>query len=633
MPIEVQQLKPYKSLLLAHLEEGYSNSIVDSVIGDFKSQFAFSSDPDLNIGVEKPSEIRRVELPATGRFDELEVGFLLYEERREPPWLRLGGGIADLFNHLLLVCRRDGLVAIYLSDPRRRGAIVKAIKEKQGSGFSHLELLHRRELNDAFVKGPTRTLWLEGIHPPVSVKADSKVLIGQNLRDALDPLGDQTYYFTAARSSVPELGLPIGVSARGSRVWVGPSREWDDFAVTVCSLMHHYDSNASADPMPVVALPIEQEEAPQLEKAFDLHLMAPELLDEAADIDEQKRQVMERWAYSSRFEILSAQGDCLQARVWLQNEPLATVEFQVNASDPTDVRVAAEVVGTEAPVSDELLEEEKVSREELLKELEEVTNKAGWLKIWYESGHTCSEGEIFRMRFLDLPFLNYQWEDFSRWNISLEKFWKGKIPDDPFSAIDGSDSLFSWVKAHWPAGNPYSRWRGWLACDDGAMEIADFIHLDDQRRPPLLSLVHVKAADIKTDSQSGIPKADRGLKVSAYQVVTAQALRNLRYLYRPNVAADLAKGLEHKIGQLVWHDGSKSTREKMLDALSKIGHSYQRQIIILQPQVMQSRIKAVRSNPKHPDLPALQQLDSLLLSAEASCRDVQAYFKVVADRN
>ena len=56
-------------------------------------------------------------------------------------------------------------------------------------------------INAAFVRGKAPT-WLSATHRRTTVKADSKVLSGIDLRDALNPVEDQSYYFTAARCGV-----------------------------------------------------------------------------------------------------------------------------------------------------------------------------------------------------------------------------------------------------------------------------------------------------------------------------------------------------------------------------------------------------------------------------------------------
>jgi hypothetical protein len=205
-----------------------------------------------------------------------------------------------------------------------------------------------------------------------------------------------------------------------------------------------------------------------------------------------------------------------------------------------------------------------------------------------------------------------------------EKFWPSKLPPNPETIIGTEDSLFSWVKNNWRGpGAPISATSGWLACDDGAMEIADFIHLDDHSNPPVLSLIHVKGAKSR--------EASRGISVSAYEVVVGQAVKNLRFLDRIHLGEGLEAGLKHKIGKLVWQNGSLKTRKDRLKALFQIGTSFRRLVVVLQPQVTEKKLEEVRAQPDHKDIGRLRQLDTLLHGAQASCRDAGAEFVILGE--
>src|SRR5439155_17015050 len=138
-------------------------------------------------------------------------------------------------------------------------------------------------------------LWLSGIHTRTSMKADSKVLSGSDLRDALDPLGDQSYYFTAARSlsDVGTRNLIVGLSPRRSRVWVGPSRDWEECARTITDLLTTLEAVEGSErsdetPIPVLAGPLTS--AADVRGAFDVSVVGPEsLAEETADPDVAER--------------------------------------------------------------------------------------------------------------------------------------------------------------------------------------------------------------------------------------------------------------------------------------------------------------------------------------------------------
>lgn len=614
MSFQISELRPYKSLILAKLREGSADSgTTAGIISDFKNLLGIPGEPDLEIIAEAGPYELAANTGDPDRPDTLSIACLHYKEHRPPSWYVGDQGIKDSLNHLVVACQRHDHVAIYLSDSRRRSGVIRAIERSEGEGLGKLRLIDSGVLNAAFVDGPTRTVWLSGIHTSVPVKADSKILTGINLRDALDPLGDQTYYFTAARSQLRDFRQPVGVSPRGSRIWVGAARNWQDFTDTVAHVLRNLETTTRTEPapLPVVALP--STEAPDLSEAFELHLLPPELLADDPDIDDEARETMERWCYHADFEITSIADGVISAAVTLDGGPFGSLKLQLDTSDPWDVKIQSSCV---EPVTG--------TPKELAEELEHVSRNIRWLKIWYESGHTIADGAVFQIRHRDQRFVDYQWANLSGYHPNKEKFWDKAFPPNAPDLIGNCGSLFCWVKNTWPdLGDSSASGRGWLACDDGAGEMADFIHLDDHESPPVLCLIHVKGA------KSDLP--DRGISVSSYEVVTSQAIKNLRFLDRIYLGSELLSGLGKLIGSLVWHNGAQDTRENMITALAGIGTSYRRKVVVVQPHVTKTRWDSVRSDETHRDRARLRQLDTLLLAAQSSCRDLGAEFRVVAD--
>jgi hypothetical protein len=364
----------------------------------------------------------------------------------------------------------------------------------------------------------------------------------------------------------------------------------------------------------VVALP--STDVPPLSEAFELHFLPPELLADDPTIESETKELMEQWAYSADFEVLpSDEEDQLQADVHLEGRPVGELTLGFDTADPQHIRITDIHVSPHADAADEDV-----------KGLEWVCGNSSWIKVWFESGHTIADGQIFEIQHRDEPFLAYRWVDLSHYKVDCEKFWTGKFPDDAAAKIGNEASLFCWVKNEWTnPDNALTPAGGWLACDDGAMEIADFIHLDDTVDPPVLCLVHVKGANSK--------KETRGISVSSYEVVTGQAIKNLRFLDRLHLAGGLAQGLHKKIGQLVWHNQALNGRDEMVTALEQLQQkgSYRRKVVVLQPHVTKSKLEQVRKNPDHKDRGRLRQLDTLLLGAQASCHDLSADFAVFAD--
>src|SRR5262249_43560000 len=155
---------------------------------------------------------------------------------------------------------------------------------------------------------------------------------------------------------------------------------------------------------------------------------------------------------------------------------------------------------------------------------------------------------------------NFLWDDFAGYEVTREK------PSDPIDpdAIGHHQSLFCWTLHRWPLEGD----AGWLACDDGAMEIADFIHIDQD----MLTMIHAKG------SNSNDPR--RQLSVSSYEVVASQAVKCLRWLDQVHVQQGLTSGLRKKVGRAVWHEKHKSDRTAFLAALNRLGSSYRRRVVI-----------------------------------------------------
>jgi hypothetical protein len=466
-----------------------------------------------------------------------------------------------------------------------------------------IESIPSGDLNAAFVQGPTRTLWLAGTHRRTTVKADSKILSGLDLRDALDPLDDQSYYFSAARSLV--LGMPVGVTPRRSSLWAGATREWQDFRETVEMLLRQLETVTQPQFAPLPVLAVAAVEAPAVEGAFDVSLQPPELLADDPTIDQATREQLELWGLRSHFEILDVEGANLRARIYLDSEPLGLLHLTADISNPERVRLEADGEAASPATAERYREALRHCR------------RTHWVKIRYDSGHTISDGAVFEVRFRDVPFSNFMWADLSGFELDREK-------PDPLSDIGDQTSLFDWIVRFWPNHNQSTTLPGgWLACDDGSMEIADFIHLDEVANPPALSLIHVKGA------HGASPQ--RQISVSAYEVVIGQAVKNLRYLDRLPLEEGLAAGIGRMVGRLVWHDRRPTTRQEMIAALQGVGTNYQRQVVVFQPHVTRTRHDTARATAAGTELARLRQLDTLLLGADADAHALGAHFSVLAD--
>ncbi len=590
MPVNLPELRPYKSYALASVRDGVDEAVVlNTALDDIHAEL----DLDPQNGPRRL--VTRRDPTLSGG---LEVAFLYYAEDRPTSW-SVDPTVVDRLNQLIIICRRNRLVAIHFSDPRARGAIVKRFDQESAVGLGALRAIPDALLNAAFVHGQTRTLWLAGTHRRTSIKADNKILTGIDLRDALDPIDDQTYRFTSARTLLEATSLtqPIGVTPRESRAWAGATRDWDDFRGITSALLAHLEGITEPDvaPLPVVA--VASAAVTNVGGAFDVAVLPPELAIDDQDLAPEVREMMERWAYRGSFEITETEGPSFTAAVMIDGISIGTVEFTVDIDDPNHVTWAVEGQPSASAMTD-------LHREALT-----VCRKRSWVSIRYESGHTITGGAMFEVRHRDFPFTGFCWVDLTGHNVTREK-------PEPLGEIGNQDSLFCWTKNRWPNLAGDSDPGGWLACDDGSMEIADFIHLDDSTNPPTITLIHIKGA--------GSASPNRRISVSSYEVVTGQAVKNLRYVDRLNVEGGLVAGLDHQVGQMVWNNRTPTTREHMIAALQGAGANYRRRVVILQPHVTHASWSTARAHPGSGDAARLRQLDTLLLSAEASCRALGA---------
>lgn len=585
----LDKLHPYKSFVLARIKDEFEPSgLVDYSLQDLRGM--------LNLGDGTRRQL--VNLVVARQDEELEVGYIHFTEHRLVSWID-DPSLVDVINHLALICRRNRHIGICITDSSFRSSVVRRFDRGETAGLGALQTISAGLINAAFVRGDARTLWLSAAHRRTTVKADSKILSGIDLRDALDPIDDQSYYFTAARCRTDMEGVEgsIGSAPRSSKVWLGVTDEWKEFRSTVTALLTRLEETRRPESSPLPVIAVTSIDVEKVKGAFDVALVSPELAGDDPSTDDDSREILERWSYGGNFEILETDGPSFLAKLSLKGASIGTAKFDIQITNPEKVTWHVSGEPTEEDVR------------ELHEEALKACRNLNWLKVWYGSGHALTNGALFEMRYRDMPFRGYSWGGFRNFDITREK-------PDPLTEVGRQDSLFCWIKQRWN--------RGWLACDDGSMEIADFIHLDDQSTPPVLSLIHAKGAGSKESS--------RGISVSKYEVVTGQAVKNLRSLDRQLLDEGLSQGIARKIGALVWHNDRSSDRHRMLAALGQIGADYERRVVIVQPHLSRTAYEHARQHRRSRDSARLRQLDALLLGAEAAVHGTGSTLIVFGER-
>jgi hypothetical protein len=235
--------------------------------------------------------------------------------------------------------------------------------------------------------------------------------------------------------------------------------------------------------------------------------------------------------------------------------------------------------------------------EPVLREIKEAIDNADVLTIYYQSGHAFAGRHIKREKLDTVPFRDIEFADFTGFEISREKpeVRSGQSLHDAIGA-KGDKSLFAWVVRRFSDG--------WLLCDDGPGEAADFLHIDDDRT---LQVIHVKA---------GSHASNRGISVTRFEQVVSQAEKNVVFLHNDALIAHLdGKRTAHSAA---WHNGSRVAPVEFIEKLRTRLRSDKTYVVILQPHLSRAVYERARTaaNDGKPsrDSYSLTLLDMLLHS-------------------
>ncbi|CAO3358060.1 hypothetical protein [Azospirillum melinis] len=564
---------------------------------------------------------------------KLKSAGFVYAVDRQPTW-HCGNPDKNLMNrenHIIIVSEENKYLAFHISDTGVRNSVAANISAKTGSGvIKLLDLLPPDEVTNAFIGPGAKRLWLGGVHSRVPTKADSKTLTGNELESALDPTADQTYYLSAIRST-PNIGClarangrraALGVVPEQSRVWLGPTDSWANFAETVSALLVHLSNtkkNGVKSPSIYGYLAQRVTDLNSIGKPYEFALTPYDALSEESGNDDE-RQIALRWAYNSYFEIVDHNRISptiagkpivheIKLKVYFDGLEIgsAIISFHLNKK--------ARLVLNKSEFNSNGL------NADIEEEAEDVLGRQNWFSLYYDSGHTVSGGAAYSTRHRDIAFDG--WE-FVRINKKF-KFWREKpVPSlGPLNtSIGTSDSLFCMIANHWPDLMNAGAQTGWLACDDGSMEMADFIHIDTIKNK--VTLIHVKGSSNK--------KSKRKLSTSDYEVVIGQAVKNIRYLDKNNLVEELKNGKGKKIGEAVWNDTNPGTRDDFIKVAESLGSNYSKEVVVFQPRVRKKELeRASKLQLPNVDAQRKRQLDSLLLEARMAVQSLGATFRVIGE--
>lgn len=592
-----------------------------------------------------------------------------YPVQTLPSWLARidlpAAALYDVRHHLTLFGighdRRinDPFAAIVCTDPPVKKKLVELMDELG------LRRLPEEELVPSFLRGEARQAWLRGVHPPVPIKASAKMLIGPDLREAIDPIDDQTFRLNAvvsdARSAkiaadfkrdlppdsrlrelttVDAIGRPpadkrnesIGLSLRLGTLWTGMSADFSHFLYELdelCAQVAEFRETSGAAGggyqqrgYDMLARPEESLSLDRLGEAVDFSMELP-LPDQDEQVDEtdERTRALHGWRERGEFLAGEAEDERLFLHALYEGKKIATIRLQpvlgVRGKAKLEVTVAEWNVALTAPERDVL---------------EYVLDGAGErTTVYYSNGYALQAGEVFRLEFRDLPFTSWKWMPFRDDGKTAYEIHREKPGDYRLWEFDWKGrSLFEFVLNNIePLFRP-SRREWFLLCDDGSGEIADFIYLDPAVHR--LRLIHVKAAG-SDDPGTGRSRPKRRIAPAKFEIVLGQATKNLRFLDPKLLAQRLDTRGASKMETLTWISGKRvEDRSRALAALRRMGAYLDRGLVVLQPHMSRSVWTKAEEDLRAGRLPdaeriQLLRLRMLLADTGDACRRFGATFE------
>lgn len=583
--LDVDSLRPYVSgTVLKSLPAGATGQdLVKSVMADVKAVLA-----------TKPAKVL-LEEANVAKFNGIYAGTIIYSETSTPAWAPTSS-LEDLVHHSISVLARDHWCLLVSSDSTFRKTLVAEVKVAKP--------LSRKEFSRAFVGPAAKAMWLDGVHSHSRFKADGKLLLGAALENAVDPLGDHTFAMSAIRSQPKIKNLKdvvIGASLSSRSLWIGRATSWADFIVQVKALFSHLDRPPKSTTLySSLAQPID--DLSSVTKAHEIAILPSVLLGDDAALNSSELASADYWANKVTYKVKAGSGADFDVEVKAGSQYLGEFFAKVSKTGLRKIKISGKWSSKDA-----VLALQRKECERLLTDPEQI-------KIYYDSGHTISFGECFQSGWTDQLF-DWTFVDFKGFKVENEK--PNVPPGKDLADVIGDpndDSLFGFIQKKMFT-------KGWLACDDGSMELADFVHFDPVTGQ--ITLIHAKG--------SGNDSPNREVSVADYELVVSQGVKNIRHLRISNLIKKLEDGESKKIASAVWLDGSKQINRKGLIAeLKKFPDSAPRKLIILQPRLTRKEQKyCMGVNPAKDRLLRFQQLNALVLSGRLSAMAAGADFAVV----
>lgn len=647
--LKLQALAPYVSVTVFRVD-GSKKQVADC-LGELESQIFGDLDGILGITDSKTGVRYRLDTHPQPPAVKEGVWVTSYTERRRPAWLAGARGsrapdandsLADEINQLVVITANGSYITVLASEDGAGDLLERALVDFSGTTAARPRRVAPELLHRAFGRGDAKTLWLRGVHRPTSRRASGKMLIGSRLQDALNPIDDQTFTYSAARCGNDSKKV-VGYSPGRGRLWMRSTESWDDYIGLVrwiaAELKVAETSGAIDDDFADrLAMPLGATQ--KLADPSGLSLVPPDLLNPGAtasdaDVD---NHITRLWFEQGTFSLSPAPpAEQRQSTTgWLADFDLTA---SLDGAEVATFRVELDPATTPGNARRRVKRTKLSGTLEEAEEIHKLLVRRDGLTVWFDSGHTLQGNQVFATRHRDMRFRGWSWKAFAGYPVMEEKPTKAGSPGkngkpqrvfDPDAVGKKAQSLFCWTILE-DCGKELACTKGWLACDDGSMEVSDFIHYDEHERQ--LTLVHAKGA--------GSDKPGRQVAVTDYEVVASQAMKNLHWLDPSRLYKRMKERESDALDRLAWRrrngTWTPGKRSEFLTLLGGITRCEHRKVIVLQPSMRKSLyMKLKTQNDSGTSSPSanlirMWQLDLLLLTLEASCHAFGAELVVIGE--
>ncbi len=526
------------------------------------------------------------------------VDSFIWRETKGPRWAP-ESDLTDVESHLTVALLSGQLVAV-----QTNGSVIKERLTRwvhQG-GKGRWRLIPVEVSMSCLADGSLKGINMQGTHRRRSNKPDSQSLGGIRLQDSLDPTRDSSYAFRSGRSKLPDdpqrtaLRGTIGMTPRKSSIWsCGPTSDFSTFITSVAEAFgfiekHLAETQPSLGELAMLAREVEDPD--EVHGAYEVSVLAPEDLPQEPAPDDDllaAAALLQRAVFMP--PVADPAGPGFTVEVGLDGATGGSLSFRPVA-EGNGVRLRIGIVGAASDMT-------------RVRPIIEALRNGDLMNVYYRSGHALTNGQFHQEHTMPFPFRNWRFRDFTGYLIDREKpipTASDQVIHDAIG-VPGDLSLFAWVVHHYSDG--------WLVCDDGAEEVADFVHLANDGT---LTLIHVKSANGRG------PR--RHVSATAYEQVASQAVKNMPFTNLEQLSARLMKPRVSR--PACWTDGKRVTdRSEFLDMLSICDDTCRKEVVIVQPHVSEATCRRVHaastgSRPTGDDGWRLRRLDSLLNAAQTA---------------